>query len=161
MAAGDTLAAWGPVAAIPPASGYATIDVRNARAVLDFDAAADEAAMFEGVYPAHYGGGDLRIELWWAATSATSGNVKWLASIENTSGIDIDSDSFGSTSSETAATAGTAGVLTQTSLAISATSAGNPQAGDAFRIKIARDAADAADTMTGDAELVAVHLYEA
>jgi hypothetical protein len=160
MAIGDTLAAWGPPAAIPPSSGYATLDVRNGHVVLDFDAAADEAAIFEGVYPAHYGGGDLRIELLWAATSATSGNVKWLASLENTSDADIDADAFGSAASGTAATSGTSGALTKTSLNVTAANAGSPLAGEAFRLKVVRDADDAADTMTGDAELIAVHLHE-
>lgn len=160
MATGDTLAAWGPPSAIPPATGYATLDVRNGHVVLDFDADADEAAIFTGAYPAHYGGGDLLVELLWAATSATSGNVKWLASIENTSGSDIDADAFGSAASATAATSGTSGALTNTSLTVVAANAGSPQAGDAFRVKVVRDADDAADTMAGDAELIAVHLYE-
>jgi hypothetical protein len=161
MAAGDTLAVWGPVAGLPPASNYATLDVRNAHAVLDFDAAVDESMVFAGVLPSHYGGGDLTIELHWASTSATTGNVRWLAALEKASGADIDADSFGAASSATGAAAASSGTLTKTALSISAASAGNPAAGDALRLKVTRDADHAADTMADDAELWAVHLREA
>lgn len=161
MAVGDSLAAWGAIASVPPASGYATLDVRNGHVVLDFDAAADEVIIFSGVYPAHYASGDLNIDLVWGATSATSGNVKWLTSVENTSLTEMDADGFGSAASTTGAASATNGGLTKTTLSISAANAGDPQAGDAFRIKVIRDADDAADTMAGDAELIAVHLREA
>lgn len=161
MATGDTLAIWGPLAALPPASSYATLDVRNGHLVLDFDAAADESMVFGGVLPAHYGGGDLDIELHWTSTSATSGNVRWLAALEKTSGTDIDADGFGTASSASAAAPAAAGTLTKSTLSVSAADAGNPTAGDALRLKVTRDADDAADSMTGDAELWAVHLREA
>jgi hypothetical protein len=161
MALGDSLAAWGPLDASPPPSGFATLDVRNAHPVLDFDAGLDEAAIFEGVFPAHYGGGNLQIEIHWAATSATSGNVKWNVAIENTSDADIDGDGFGTESTATASTTATSGGVAKTSLSVSAANAGSPQAGDAFRILVTRDGNDAADTMSGDAELVAIHLREA
>jgi hypothetical protein len=161
MATGDTLAIWTPTANSPPATNYATLDVRNGHAVVDFDASADEAAIFGGVFPAHYGGGDLALDLLWAATAATSGNVVWNAAAENTADTDIDGDDFGSASSAAAAASATSGGLSKTTLTISAANAGDPTAGDAFRIKVTRDADNAADTMTGDAELVAVHLREA
>jgi hypothetical protein len=161
MALGDTLVIWGPLSGLPPASGYATLDVRNGHAVLDFDAAADESVVFGAVLPAHYGGGDLAIELHWTSTSATSGNVRWLAAVEKTSGADIDADGFGTASAATAAAPASAGTLTKTTLNVSAGAAGNPAAGDALRLKITRDADDAADTMADDAELWAIHLSEA
>lgn len=162
MASGDTLAIWGPLAAMPPGSGFATLDVRNAHAVLDFDAASEESTVFGGVLPAHYGGGGaLGIELHWSATTATSGNVRWQAAIENTTDTDIDANGFGAASSATAATATTSGNLTRTTLSVSAANAGSPVAGEALRVKVIRDADDAADTMADDAELWAVHLREA
>jgi hypothetical protein len=161
MATGDTLGIWGPLAALPPASGYATLDVRNGHAVLDFDAAADETIVFTGLVPAHYGGGDLTVELHWTSTSATSGNVRWLAAMEKTSGTDIDADAFGTASAATGAAPASSGTLAKTTLTVSAANAGNPVAGDALRLKVTRDADDAADTMSDDAELWAVHLSEA
>jgi hypothetical protein len=160
MAVGDTLGTWGPTAASPPAAGFATLDVRNGHVVLDFDAAADEAAIFSGLYPAHYGGGDLQVELLWAATSAISGAVQWNAAIEHTTSTDIDGDGFGAASTATATTAATSGVLTKSTLTITAANAGDPVAGAAFRIKVTRDADNAADTMSGDAELWSVHFRE-
>jgi hypothetical protein len=161
MAAGDTLAVWGALGGAPPATGFATLDVRNGHAVLDFDADADEAMVFAGLYPAIYAGGDLSVDLYWAATSATSGNVKWLAALERTSAGDLDADSFGTASTATAATSATNGGVTKTSLSVSSANAGSPQASDAFRLKVSRDADDAGDTLTGDAELLAVHVREA
>jgi hypothetical protein len=161
MASGDTLGVWGAIAASPPAAAFATLDVRNGHVVLDFDAGADEAMVFAGVYPAHYAGGALNVDLFWAATSATSGNVKWLVAIENTSPSDLDADAFGSASSATGSASATNGVVTKTTVSVSASNAGSPQAGDAFRVKVTRDADDASDTMAGDAELLAVHLREA
>ncbi len=161
MASGDTLAIWGALAAMPPSSGYATLDVRNGHAVLDFDAAAEESIVFGDVLPAHYGGGALNVELHWTASAATSGNVRWQAAIENTTDTDIDANGFGAATSVTAATAATSGILTKTTLTVSAANAGSPVAGEALRLKVIRDADDAADTMTDDAELWAVHLREA
>src|SRR5687768_956206 len=156
MASGDTLAIWGPAAALPPASGYATLDVRGSHLVLDFDAAADESSIFAAVYPGHYGGGDLAIDLLWAATTATSGNVRWLVALENSTDTDMDADGFGTATAATAATSATSGMLTKTTLTITAANAGSPVAGEALRLKVTRDADDAADTMAGDAELWAV-----
>jgi hypothetical protein len=161
MATGDTLAIWGPLAGLPPTSGFASLDVRNGHVVLDFDAAADESALFGAILPAHYGGGDLTVELHWTSTSATSGNVRWLAAAEKTTGTDIDADGFGSASAATAAAPTSAGALIKSTLTVSAANAGNPAAGDALRLKVTRDADHAADTMAGDAELWAVHLLEA
>jgi hypothetical protein len=161
MAAGDTLAYWGAIAGAPPAAGFATLDVRNGHVVLDFDAGADEAMVFGSVYPAQYAGGGLSVELTWAATSATSGNAKWLVALENTSSGDLDADAFGTASSATAATAGTSGGVAKTAISVSHSNAGSPAAGDAFRLKVTRDADDAADTLSGDVELLAVHLREA
>ncbi len=161
MASGDTLAIWGPVAAMPPSSGYATLDVRNNHVVLDFDAAADESSIFACVYPAHYSGGDLTIDLFWAATTATSGNVRWQVAVENSTDTDIDADGFGTATAATAATSATSGLLTKTTLTVSAANAGAPAAGEALRLKVIRDADDAADTMAGDAELWAIQLREA
>jgi hypothetical protein len=62
----------------PPASNFATLDTRNSIAVLDFDAATKETAVFVGVIPQ---GADLTsglsISIFWMATTATSGDCIW------------------------------------------------------------------------------------
>ena len=144
----------------PPATAFATLDTRNSIAVLDFDAATDENAVFVGIMPeaASLGSG-LIVRLHWMATTATSGNVRWGVQFER-SNTDLDSDSFDTAVEATAAANGTSGILTTT--AITVTTIDGITAGDVFRLKVFRNADDATnDTMTGDAELVAVEVRSA
>jgi hypothetical protein len=143
----------------PPASNYATLDTRNSIAVLDFDDTTDESAVFVGIIPeaASLGSG-LKIRLHWMATTATSGNVVWDVSLERMT-TDLDSDSFDTIASGTAAANGTSGILTVTEITL--TTIDSVTAGDGFRLKVTRDANNANDTMTGDAELIAVEVRSA
>ena len=144
----------------PPSTAFATLDTRNSIAVLDYDAATDENAVFVGIMPeaASLGSG-LIVRLHWMATSATSGNVRWGVQLER-SNTDLDSDSFDTAVEATAAANGTSGILTTT--AITVTTIDGITAGDVFRLKVFRNADDATnDTMTGDAELVAVEVRSA
>jgi hypothetical protein len=144
----------------PPSTAFATLDTRNSIAVLDFDAATDENAVFVGIMPeaASLGSG-LIVRLHWMATTATSGNVRWGVQFER-SNTDLDSDSFDTAVEATAAANGTSGIITTT--AITVTTIDGITAGDVFRLKVFRNADDATnDTMTGDAELVAVEVRSA
>ena len=143
----------------PPATAFATLDTRNSIAVLDFDAATDESAIFVGIIPeATLLGSGLKIRLQWMATSATSGNVVWDVSLERMT-TDLDSDSFDTIASGTAAANGTSGILTVTEITL--TTIDSVAAGDGYRLKVTRDANNASDTMTGDAELVVVEIRSA
>jgi hypothetical protein len=135
----------------PTATAFATLDTRNSAACLDFDDATDESAVFVGIIPegASLGSG-LKIRLHWAATSATSGDVRWDVQLERMT-TDIDSDSFDTVASATATTNGTSGILTVTEITL--TTIDSVTAGDGFRLKVTRDANAGADTMTGDCEL--------
>jgi hypothetical protein len=144
----------------PPATAFATLDTRNSIAVLDFDDTTDESAVFVGIIPeaASLGSG-LKIRLHWMATTATSGNVVWDVSLERMT-TDLDSDDFGTIASGTAAANGTSGILTVTEITL--TTIDSVTAGDAFRLKVTRDANNASDTMaSSDAELVAVEVRSA
>jgi hypothetical protein len=143
----------------PPSTAFATLDTRNSIAVLDFDDATDESAVFVSIIPeaASLGSG-LKIRLHWMATTATSGNVVWDVSLERMT-TDLDSDSFDTIASGTAAANGTSGILTVTEITL--TTIDSVTAGDGFRLKVTRDANNASDTMTGDAELVAVEVRSA
>jgi hypothetical protein len=161
MAANETMTVWEAIGATPPSSGAATLDLRGSHVVLDFDADANETTHFASVLPQHYAGGDLAVKLHWMATSATSGNVRWSAAFERleANGPDLDSTGFQSAVEATAATNATSGKLTVTTLTLTALD--DAAAGDAFRIAITRVATDGTnDTMTGDAELLAVELVE-
>ena len=161
LAAGSkTIRTFTPLDNQPPATNFATLDTRNSVAVLDFDAATDESAVFVGVI--NEGAvltSGLIVRISWAATSATSGNCVWDVSFEKTTGQDIDSDSFDTIASATTATSGTSGVVNTTAITI--TSIDSLAANDCFRLKVTRDANNASDTMTGDAELVAVEVRAA
>jgi len=144
----------------PPATAFATLDTRNSIAVLDFDDTTDESAVFVGIIPeaASLGSG-LKIRLHWMATTATSGNVVWDVSLERMT-TDLDSDSFDTIASGAPAAAnGTSGILTVTEITL--TTIDSVTAGDGYRLKVTRDANNASDTMTGDAELVAVEIRSA
>ena len=144
---------------MPPSSNYATLDTRNNIGVADYDDATDESLFFMGIIPeaASLGSG-LKIRLHWMATTATSGNVVWDVSLERMT-TDLDSDSFDTIASGTAAANGTSGILTVTEITL--TTIDSVTAGDGFRLKVTRDANNASDSMSGDAELVLAELRSA
>jgi hypothetical protein len=143
----------------PPSTAFSTLDTRNSIAVLDFDDATDESAVFVGIIPegASLGSG-LKIRLHWMATTATSGNVVWDVALERMT-TDLDSDSFDTIASGTAAANGTSGILTVTEITL--TTIDSVTAGDGYRLKVTRDANNGSDTMTGDAELVVCEVRSA
>ncbi len=144
----------------PPATDYATLDTRNSIAVLDFDAATDESAVFVGIIPegASLSSG-LKVRLHWMASTATADNCRWGVQFEK-AGTDLDSDSFDTAAEAHSAANGTSGIETVTEITI--TTIDSLAAGDRFRLKVYRNADDATnDTMTGDAELVAVEVRSA
>lgn len=143
----------------PPATAFATLDTRNSIAILDFDDSTDENAIFLSVIPeAAILGSGLKIRLIWTATTATSGACVWDAALERMN-TDIDSDSFDTAASVTTTTNGTSGVPNYSEITL--TTIDSVVAGDGFRLKITRDANNGSDTMTGDAELIAVEIRSA
>lgn len=163
MASGDTLIAFFPADNEPPSASFATLDTRNGHPVLDFDAGADESAIFTGVLPRNYAGGGLTVYVHWAATSATSGDCIWNAAFERIGegSQDIDSDGFASAQAGTATAPGTSGnVDIQAITFTDGAQIDSIAAGESFRLKITRDADNGSDTMAGDAELVAVEIKE-
>jgi hypothetical protein len=143
----------------PTATAFMTLDTRNSISVLDADDTSTESAVFVGILPeaASLGSG-LIVSLRWMATTATSGDVRWSVAWEK-SNTDLDSDSFDTATAATATTNGTSGIVTVTN--ITCTTIDSLAAGDLFRLRVQRIGGDAADTMTGDAELVAVEIRSA
>ena len=150
-----------PMTSQPPASNFATLDTRNSIAVLDFDASTDESIFWVGIMPeaASLASG-LVVRIHWTATSATSGTCRWGAQIERMN-TDIDSDSFDTAATAAGTANGTSGVITVTEITL--TNIDSVAAGEAFRLKVYRDAdgTSGTDDMTGDAELVCVELRSA
>lgn len=159
MASGDVLCQFFPASNEPPASNYATLDMRNLHPVLDFDDATNESAVFTGVLPANYGGGGLTVRWGYSMSSATSGDVDWDIQIERIGDqqLDVDADSFDTANSlDNTTVPGTSGNVDVLSLGLS--NIDSLAAGEQFRLKITRDAAS--DTASGDAELHWVEVRE-
>jgi hypothetical protein len=141
----------------PPSSNFATLDTRNSILVLEFDAATEESANFVGIIDesATLTNG-LMVRIWWMGDTATTGNVRWGVQFEKT-GTDLDSNSFDTNAQVTSSANGTSGVESVAEITI--TTIDSLVAGDRFRLRVYRVAADATnDTMTGDAQLVAVEV---
>ena len=146
----------------PPATAYATLDLRNNRPVLDIDSSVQEAAVFTGVLPAGYAGGGLRIVIFCALTTAITGTVGWDVAIERTqAGIDdIDNDGFAAAVAAPAvAVPGTSGQVLAMALNVAdGAEMDGLQAGELFRVRVRRTIA--AGIAAGDAELLAVSIRE-
>ena len=163
MASGDTLMIFTPLANQPPAANFATLDLRNSHPVLDFDAATDESAVFGGVLPRNYAGGGVNVIIAWMASSATANTCMWSAAWERHQDEtdDLDSDSFASPNSNGGSAPTTNGTVQYTTIPFANGAAMDSLAvGESFRLKITRDADNASDTMTGDAELLRVEVQE-
>lgn len=167
MPTSKTLAVFDALAARPPSSNFAQLDLRNDHVVLDFDDTTAESVDFLGVLPRGYAASDLEVVVTWAATSATSGNVVWQAQLERhhiadaTLGThDLDADDFGTAATATSAASSTAGELAQAVVSVAAANADDPTSGESYRLRLTRLSTSGSDTMTGDAELLAVELRE-
>jgi hypothetical protein len=163
MASGDTLAIFGPYNNEPPASNFATLDLRNYHPVLDFDASTNESAVFSGVMPQNYAGTTgVTVYLHYAMSTAVSNTVDWDVAFElvGDQDQDIDSDGFAAANSvDNTTVPGTSGYEDVVSVAFTdGADMDGVAAGDRFRIRVTRDAAS--DDASGDAELTAVEIRE-
>lgn len=156
-----TIARLRPLEYEPPASGFATIDTRNSRPVLDFDTGTPESAVWTVIIPegAVLSSGII-VNVFWSAETATSGTIGWDASFERIEGdvLDTDSDSWGTAQTITATTVpGTSGMIKKTSVTFSSGQLPTGlAAGEMMRLRIRRDTTN--DTASGDAEIHYVEL---
>jgi hypothetical protein len=127
---------------------------------LAFDAAADEACVAK-FKAKSYGSGNITAILTWYADSASSNAVVWGAAIAaytpETDTQDIETDAFATENTVTDTHLGTtAQRLMNASITIS--NLDSIAADDIVFLRIRRVGSNGADTMTGDAILVAVEL---
>jgi hypothetical protein len=163
MASGDTLCVFHPYNNEPPSSNYATLDTRNSRPCLDFDATTNESAVFSGVMPQHYAGTTgVTVYIHYAMSSAEANTIDWDAAFElvGDQDLDVDGDSFAAVNSTDNTTVpGTSGLVDVISIAFTdGADMDSVLVGDGFRLKVTRDAAS--DDATGDAELFWVEIRE-
>lgn len=125
---------------------------------LAYDAATDEAA-FWSFRAINYASGNLTVDIDWYADTATSGDVIWdvqIAAITpNADTQDVETDALATVNSVTDTHLGTTGQrLHRCSVTLS--NLDSLAAEDDVWMRVARDANNASDTMTGDAFLVKV-----
>ena len=87
MASGDTLFVFTPANNVPPAADFATLDTFAAatgfREVLDFDGiAANETAIFSGVWPSNYAGGGIDVIIHYSLDGTDAQDVQFEVSAE-------------------------------------------------------------------------------
>jgi len=130
---------------------------RNSHAILTFDDTTDENVVFEDVMSADYSSGNLTVKIYWVADTATTGTVEWRAFFERMDAgvLDIDADSFATAQTGSDTTAGTAGIITVTSIVLTQAQADGITPEDAYRLKIERNTA-VGGNMTGDAQVLRV-----
>lgn len=160
MATGDTMNIFTALNNVPPTTNFASLGFRNRHAVLEFDGATNESAVFEGILPNHYNGGGLTVYIHWAC-AGTSGDVDWDGQIERVNdAFDLDADSFAAVQSvDNTAVPGNSGVLDVVSIAFtSGAQMDSLTAGEAYRLKITRDAVS--DTNTNNALITRVEVTE-
>lgn len=147
-----------------PASNYPAlgIDATTRHRYWAFDAATDETVHLMGVAPQGLTG-TLTLVVFYRMASATSGNIYFRAAVEAiTPGDALDTDassSFDTINTGNGAVPATAGYVS--SISITLTNADSIAAGDMFRIELGRDADNASDTATGDAQVLRVELRDA
>jgi hypothetical protein len=131
--------------------------------MLAFDPSTNEYADFASVMPRNYGGGGLDVTIIWSSGTA-SGVVRWEVAFKSfTDDVDdLDTKTFATANSGNFTTASAAGELDYALITFTdGAQIDNIAAGEYFRMRVNRDAADAADTMNGnDAELIAIEIRE-
>lgn len=155
-----------PYAAEFPSTNFPQLGTTHStarRPVLGFDATTEEACYWTLAAPSGITG-TMTAVITYIMASATSGGVAFGVSVEAVSdGDTTDLDAAESLDTENVATAasvpGTAGHIDQ--IAVTLTNQDSIAAADLVRIKLARKVGNAADTATGDAQVLAVELRDA
>ncbi len=129
----------------PPTNGLAAV-----QRFRGFDAGSDEAIGLVFLLPSNYAsGGTLTFRF--SSAAATSGNCIWkyAYALERPGTTDWDGVVYGTVSTTTVATHGTAGVATVVTIDLGVSGAA---AGDVLHVLFGRDADNASDNLAGDAE---------
>jgi hypothetical protein len=148
-----------PSDAIFPATAPAGGTSRNGHPTIAYDAATQEDVDYVSSVPIGYTGTNLAVHIDWVAATATTGDVVWAALFERLTpgGSDLDADDFAAAVQATATTtSATSGVVTRTTITVTQAQADSIAAVDAYRLRVRRVAANAGDTMVGDAQVVGV-----
>lgn len=164
MASGDTLIVITPAMMIGPASNFAQFVARNNHLLLAYDDTTQEDAYFPLVLPRNYAATTgVTITIVWLAATATTGNVVWETAFERhqDDATDLDADSFATGQTVTAGAASASGEPSYDTRAhTDGAQMDSIAVGESGRLRVRRVAADAGDTMTGDAQLLRIEIRE-
>lgn len=163
MASGDTILIFNAQSAITPSTNYAYFDLRNNHPIISFIDSTTKTVNFESVIPRYYSSNGLTVNLYWMASTATTGSVVWSVAFERllAGTDDLDSDSFATANTVTTATNATSGVLTQSSIAFTnGAQIDSLAAGDVVRLQVSRLGANGSDTLTDIAQLFMIEIKE-
>lgn len=161
MASGNTLLVLLPAHNEPPSTNFAVLNVRNLHPVLDFSGTTNQSGVFSAVMPRHYSGGGLTVYIHYSTVS-TSGDIDWDVAFERIGDQqqDVDVDGFAAVNSidntTVPATSGNVDIVNVTFT--DGADMDSIAAGEAFRLKLTRDAAS--DTNTGIANWHAIEIKE-
>ena len=127
--------------------------------VLDFDAATVEYAHFAIPFPKGWNESTITFRVFWRSTGSGTNAVVW-----QLQGVALSDGDSTDTAYGTAVTVTDAGQSSTTKMLVSTVSsavtiAGTPAEGDMVMFRFARLATDGGDTLTTDAELIAVQLF--
>jgi hypothetical protein len=159
-----TFVSFTPLDAVFPASNFPELKIDGQRRpVLAYNDSTDETAYFHFIAPQNLTG-TLVAVITFRMASATADEVIFNAAIEAISaGDSLDTDAASSFDTDNASAAttvpGTAGFLGQISITL--TNKDSIAPGDSCRLRIVRDADNAGDDATGDAEILNVELRHA
>lgn len=161
MASGNTLWVFLPAHNEPPSTNFAVLNVRNLHPMLDFSGTTNQSAVFSAVMPRHYAGGGVTVYIHYSTVS-TTGDIDWDIAFERIGDQqqDVDTDGFAAALSvDNTVVPGTTGLVDVVNVAFTnGAQMDSVAAGEMFRLKITRDAAN--DTNTGIANLHAIEIKE-
>lgn len=161
MASGDSLLVFDPLSNRPPATDFATVDLRGEFVVLDFDDTSNEQAQFHAIVPSHYSGGDLKAVVTWTSSAATSGSANLKCELTRLgAGANLDAlpSPDGTEELTIAAPSASGDLLIETTGPVAVSGL---VSGETLRVSITRLASDVADTLVGDVELISIEMREA
>jgi hypothetical protein len=165
MASGDTLRVFHPLASEMPVGTFAYIRFTstNARPYLSFDENTDKEAVWTSVFPRHYNGNGITVNIHMMSENVNSGNVVWQGAFERQlDGSDyVHIDSFAAfQSSGSGAVPGLTRQTAVMSISFANSELDGCVAGEMFRFKLRRDADNAQDTAAGEVGVMLVELRE-
>jgi hypothetical protein len=152
---------WFPSQGNPSATNYAVWGTRNNNPFLAFnDTTAWSTFLLDVVPEGAVVASGVTVNILWAAATATTGNVKWNVQIDNMTAGSVASDSYDTLGTVTSACNATNGNPTLSSIS-PLTTIDSIAIGNTYRLLVTRDAANAADTMVGDAQIYSVEIRSA